>query len=439
MRADVVLRSPSRPGRAVAVLAALLCAAVALVLPGRARAADLPVPYSPVNLIAGGATPDAAPGVNDFSCKPAPGTRPIVLVHGLGATLGTNWATFGPLLKNNGFCVFGLTYGRSAGFPYVAGLQRMDESSAELATFVDKVLAATGSSKVDLLGHSEGTVMPRWWLSFRGGAPKVDRYVQLTPIWNGTNLAGIGDLVAADKALGLGAQQGLTALLSPVCGSCVQFATGSDYLNEVNAAGPTIPSIRYTAIATKNDELVIPYTSGLIDAPNVKNIVLQDVCPQDQSEHLAVAYSPNVAQLVLNALAPERARPVSCVAMLPTGPVGTVPDIGLKPASASTPAATPATGTKAATCVSRRRFAIRVRPTTRAIRSAVVRVGGRKVATRRTPGSKAAQGRRSATVDLRSAGTRTVTVSTRATLRARTAKGRAKVVTDTRRYRVCGG
>lgn len=176
------LPAPPR-ARRVGVLLLLALVAVVLVGPGRASAAGpLPVPYNPVSLVAGGATPDAAPGVNDFSCRPAAGTRPIVLVHGLGATLGTNWATFGPLLKNNGFCVYGLTYGRALGFPFVAGLQRMDESSAELGTLVDEVLKSTGADKVDLLGHSEGTVMPRWWLSFRGGAPKVDKYVQLTPL-----------------------------------------------------------------------------------------------------------------------------------------------------------------------------------------------------------------------------------------------------------------
>lgn len=437
------LRHPGAPitrrGGLAAALA-LVALLVLLVAPGRATAAEpLPVPWSPVSLIAGGATPDAAPGVNDFSCRPAPGTRPVVLVHGLGATLGTNWATFGPLLKNNGFCVFGLTYGRSGGFPFAAGLQRMEESSAELAAFVDRVLRETGAEKVDLLGHSEGTVMPRWFLSFRGGAAKVDRYVQLTPLWNGTNLAGIGALVDADRAIGLGAQQGLTALLSPLCGSCVQFARGSDYLNKVNQAGPAIPGIRYTGIATKYDELVIPYQSGLLGAPNVKNIVLQDVCPQDASEHLAVAYSPNVAQLVLNALAPDRARPVRCVAMLPTGPVGSVPEIGLNPRAADSGTKAGTATAPAAACVSRRRFAIRVRPTTRAIRTATVRVDGRRVTTRRTPGSGAAQGRRSATIDLRRAGARTVVVRTRAVLRARDARGRAKVVTDVRRYRVCGG
>ncbi len=40
--------------------------------------------------------------------------------------------------------------------------QPMERSAPQLAAFVDKVLAATGASKVDLVGHSEGTVMPRY-------------------------------------------------------------------------------------------------------------------------------------------------------------------------------------------------------------------------------------------------------------------------------------
>lgn len=43
-----------------------------------------------------------------------------------------------------------------------------------------------------------------------------------------------------------------------------------------------------------------------------RNIVLQEVCPTDLSEHAAVAFDPVVAQLILNALAPAAAKPVTC-------------------------------------------------------------------------------------------------------------------------------
>jgi len=44
--------------------------------------------------------------------------------------------------------------------------------------------------------------------------------------------------------------------------------------------------------AARYDELVVPYTSGILNAPNVTNHVLQDVCPSDVSEHAAEAFDP---------------------------------------------------------------------------------------------------------------------------------------------------
>ena len=295
--------------------------ALALSAPAGAEAAEpLPVRWEASAAVSGGANPDAAPGANDWSCRPtAEHPRPVVLVHGLGATLGANWQTMSPLLANNGFCVFGLTYGRRDGNPNTGGLTRMEESSGELRVFVDRVLRETGAKRVDLLGHSEGTVMPRWYLSFRGGAAKVKRYVQLTPLWDGTNLALTGDL--SDVAGRLGPAFGTIrdGLFAGSCASCPQFVRGSDYLDTVNAAGPAIEGIEYTGIATKYDELVIPYTSGILDAPNVTNLVLQDVCPTDYSEHAGVAWDPVAGQLLLNALDPARARAVPCTLVLPSG------------------------------------------------------------------------------------------------------------------------
>ena len=71
-----------------------------------------------------------------------------------------------------------------------------------------------------------------------------------------------------------------------------------------------MPGVRYTTVMSRYDELVTPYTSGYL--PGATNIVLQDVCPADPAEHVAVAFDPNVARLVLNALDPEHAEPVRC-------------------------------------------------------------------------------------------------------------------------------
>ncbi len=342
---DLALGTLDGAMRAAIVIAA---AVLAVAVPAAPAAEPLPVRWEAGAAVEGGRSPDTAPGANDWSCKPsAEHPRPVVLVHGLGASLGANWQTMSPLLANNGFCVFGLTYGRRDGNPNTGGLTRMEESSGELEAFVDRVLRETGAKQVDLLGHSEGTVMPRWYLSFRGGAAKVKRYVQFTPLWDGTNLALTGDL--SDVAGQLGPAFGTIrdGLFAGSCASCPQFVRGSDYLNTVNAAGPAVEGIEYTGIATKYDELVIPYTSGILEAPNVKNFVLQDVCPTDYSEHAAVAWDPVAGQLLLNALDPARARPAPCTLILPSG-TPDPPRVGL----AAAPNAGNAPGARR--CLSRR-------------------------------------------------------------------------------------
>jgi triacylglycerol lipase len=68
---------------------------------------------------------------------------------------------------------------------------------------------------------------------------------------------------------------------------------------------------------TRYDELVVPYTSGILDRPGVKNIVVQDQCGIDFAEHAALAFDPVAAQDVLNALDPANARPPRCTLVLP--------------------------------------------------------------------------------------------------------------------------
>jgi triacylglycerol lipase len=71
---------------------------------------------------------------------------------------------------------------------------------------------------------------------------------------------------------------------------------------------------------TRYDEFVMPYTSGHLDGPAVTNVVLQDVCPGDITEHAAEAADPVTAQVVINALDPAHARPVVCLPLFAPPP-----------------------------------------------------------------------------------------------------------------------
>lgn len=81
----------------------------------------------------------------------------------------------------------------------------------------------------------------------------------------------------------------------------------------------------YTSIATDYDELVRPVTSDFIDPRcanaaygiGVDNILVQQQCPTDLSDHLAIASDKVAAQDVLNGLDPQHAQPVPCTLTLP--------------------------------------------------------------------------------------------------------------------------
>lgn len=312
-----------------AIPTAILTALITLTLlaPGTATAQErprYPVPYTMLaGVVAGLTTPGAAPpGSNDWSCRPsAAHPNPVVLVHGLSANMTVNWQTFSPLLANNGYCVFALTYGVPAGTPFpldqIGGRNRMEQSAVELGAFVDRVLAATGAVKVDIVGHSEGSLMPNYYVKFLGGAAKVHHYVGLTPLWRGSNVAGLATLVGLGRMLGLGAI--IDLLTGAVFASAPQFLSGSEFLTKMNQGGAAVPGVTYTMVMTRYDEAVVPYTNGFLNAPNATNVVLQDICPQDFGGHGMVGFDPNAAQVVLNALDPAHARPVRC-AFVPPAP-----------------------------------------------------------------------------------------------------------------------
>jgi triacylglycerol esterase/lipase EstA (alpha/beta hydrolase family) len=257
-------------------------------------------------------------GANNWSCKPtAAHPDPVVLVHGLSATMAENWGYISPLLAARGYCVFALTYGLDPRFPVFGGTIPIEQSAPELGAFVNRVLAATGAHKVDLVGHSEGTFMPEYWLKYLGGAPLVGKYVALAPLYKGTTFYGLANMAVAGEKYGL--SQPFLSLVSAFCGSCDEFLAGSPMVQKLQAnGGPEVSGIQYTTIMSKYDELVIPYTSGVLPPP-ANNIVIQNVCRTDLDEHGLQAFDPVVAQMIFNALDPATAKPVKCGVLPPFG------------------------------------------------------------------------------------------------------------------------
>jgi triacylglycerol esterase/lipase EstA (alpha/beta hydrolase family) len=251
------------------------------------------------------------PGANDWSCKPsAAHPDPVILVHGTFEDMSGNWQALSPLLYDNGYCVFALNYGsyNGSGALGVYGTGEIGGSAHELSKFVDRVLAATRARKVDLVGHSQGGMMPRYYLKFLGGASKVNTLVGLSPSNHGTTLNGVFTLTSYFP--------GSDAFLLE-CPACTEQEAGSAFLAKLNAGGDTVPGVHYTVIQSTNDEVVTPYTSAFLTGPDVTNVLLQDQCSLDQGEHLSIPYDHIADADVLTALDPVRPAHPACTPVLP--------------------------------------------------------------------------------------------------------------------------
>jgi triacylglycerol esterase/lipase EstA (alpha/beta hydrolase family) len=315
-----------RRGLTAALSASAMAAALVGVTGAGAASAQttLPVTYdSAVGYLSGFTSPTVPPpGANNFSCKPTSAhPYPVILVNGTFANMNNNWQAASPILANHGYCVFAFNYGGVTPTSDIQGTGEIAASAQQLASFVTQVLAATGAAKVDLVGHSQGGMMPRYYINFLGGASVVDKLVALAPSNYGTTLDG---LTTFARLLGLSSL--INSGLSSVCEACVEQEQGSSFLTALNAT-PTAAGVSYTVIESTDDEVVTPYTNAFLPAaPDVTDITLQHQCPLDATDHLEIAYDPVAMADMLNALDPSDPVRVPCLIVLPlTGPVGPVP------------------------------------------------------------------------------------------------------------------
>jgi triacylglycerol esterase/lipase EstA (alpha/beta hydrolase family) len=244
---------------------------------------------------------DASPAGANVPCTPsAAHPYPVILTEGTFASMYNSFGAISPDLVNNGYCVYAFNYGQTIPLTGIYATGNIATSAAELSVEVSRVLTETGASKVDLVGWSQGGMMPRYYINNLGGAAKVNMLVGFAPSNYGTTLDGIATLITDLGLAGLA-----TALLSVTCPACAQQVQGSSFLNSLNQT-PTSPGVRYVVIETADDEVVTPYTDAFLpNAPNVQNITLQHQCTQDASDHLSIPYDSNALQDMINALGPD--------------------------------------------------------------------------------------------------------------------------------------
>ncbi|HEX3758877.1 MAG TPA: alpha/beta fold hydrolase [Kofleriaceae bacterium] len=111
------------------------------------------------------------------------GPRPILVLHGYAM----NRANFLPLA----FRLARAGLGPVFGFEYWS-LGRTAAAARQLGWFIAEVRAATGAAEVDLIGHSMGGIVGRYYVSLAGGDGIVRHLITIGTPHSGTEVSRIG-------------------------------------------------------------------------------------------------------------------------------------------------------------------------------------------------------------------------------------------------------
>jgi triacylglycerol esterase/lipase EstA (alpha/beta hydrolase family) len=155
-------------------------------------------------------------------------------------------------------------------------------------------IARRTGRRVDVLGYSQGGMLPRWALRFWPGTRGlVRKLVALDPSNHGT----------LDSE----------ALCQASCPPAYwQQASGAAFIAALNSGAETFRGIAYTVVYSQDDEVVFPNldargSSSLHGPGGVRNVAVQEVCPGHVADHLAMgSYDPVGYWLAVGALAERR-------------------------------------------------------------------------------------------------------------------------------------
>jgi triacylglycerol esterase/lipase EstA (alpha/beta hydrolase family) len=212
----------------------------------------------------------------------ARGLRPVILLHGYGMNrMSFYW--LGRSLARRGL-------GPLCAMSYMT-LRSVRHSAQRLARFVERVCEDEGASAVDLVCHSLGGIVARYYADVLGGAARVRRIITIGTPHQGT--------MSAHMALDQGAFD-----LRPKSALLTQLA------------GKTNVSV--TSIWSRADNVIMPPENASFGADDV---VFEDL------GHMALLLSPRVADVVASLLSAEQrsdalARPALLAAPSDPDPFG---------------------------------------------------------------------------------------------------------------------
>ena len=166
---------------------------------------------------------------------------PVVLVHGYGHNRAALW----PLswwLERKGWTTF--TFSHQA-------VETIEVKARRLAGRVEVVRQLAGAQRVDIVAHSMGGIIARYFIEQLGGAASVGRLITLGTPHKGTGMA----IFARGEAAS-------------------QLLPGSEVVTALARSLDAGREVKYTAIAGDMDTLVFPLDAALLGPPH-DDVVLE--------------------------------------------------------------------------------------------------------------------------------------------------------------------
>lgn len=243
-------------------------------------------------------------GYGPAAARPSSCDRPVVLV-GEVASDTVSLAGLRRDLDRAGMCATVLDYGRTplatdlarAGGPRLNGLTSLEDSGRELAGLLR---SASPDRPLTVVAHGGGALAVQYALTHGVPTGRVARLITLGPLWNGTGVAGLADIEQISRRLGtydtvLRLER---PIVDPICASCRQLVTGSDFLVAMRRAAFPTPGVSYVDIVSRTDGLAgDPRTST---APGSRVVVLQSIDPRANVDHFRLPADTLVRSLVVD-------------------------------------------------------------------------------------------------------------------------------------------
>ena len=202
--------------------------------------------------------------------------QPVLMVHGTGVTRRQTWSwNYWKALPQRGWEVCWVELPNFA-------LSDIQVASEYVARAV-QLMHRRAHERIDLLGHSQGGLHPRWAVKWFPSGRHVGDYIGLASPNHGT--------VVADQA----------TQTQQCFESCWQMRTIAKFIAALNRGGNETPGhINYTNIYTTSDELVQP--PGTQALQGGANYLLQDLCPGRPVDHASILGDFVTWKLVKDAL-----------------------------------------------------------------------------------------------------------------------------------------